>query len=253
MKKIFLILNFAPARHWKMTFALAGGFLILNCRAQECNIGNEDTTGYDNLSVPFWSNYLLGCRFYLSTTGTLQSMNLISLTAGAQVQMAVYDDNSGAPGNLISSSNVGGVAQGITTLPVTPLLLNPGYYWVMGIYSGNEYGICNNSTAGNLIYYTSLTFGNPLPLNATGFINYIGADIAYFLEINCLTTGEKLMGKENIKVYPNPASGEIYITAPGKEKQFSITDMYGRLIQQGTTQDNEPVSTEFLSKRNLRN
>lgn len=235
MRKIFLIFSTA--------------FLIFSCnlRAQDCNIGNEDTAGYDNLSIPFWANYLLGSSFNLSAAGTLQSMNLISFTAGAQVQMAVYDDNSGAPGNLIAASSVGVVAQGVNTLPVTPLLLNPGDYWIMAIYSADEYGICNNSTGNNSIYYTSLVFGNPFPSTAAGFTNYIGADIAYFLEIACLSTGEKAMdGKENIQVYPNPSNGYFYIYAPTGGKEFTITDTFGRLVREGTVQNNQPVSTKSL-------
>jgi len=223
--------------------------MFFSARAQDCNIGNEDTAGYDNAAGPFWANYLLDIRFTLTAPGTLQSINLIATAPGAQVQMAVYEDALGAPGNLVSASSVGVVVPGITSLPVSPVLLNPGSYWVMAIYGSDEYNVCNHSLGANTIYYTSLAFGNPIPLTGAGFTSYTGGDFAYFLEIACLSTGENNISVSNhITVYPNPASGYIYVSIPGNDRKYSITDMYGRLVEQGTIQNNnEPIAIQKLS------
>ena len=48
--------------------------------------------------------------------------------------MAVYDDNAGVPNNLLASSGLCTVGTGVTSLPVTPILLPAGDYWIMAVY-----------------------------------------------------------------------------------------------------------------------
>jgi hypothetical protein len=163
-------------------------FLSLNTFSQNCNIGNESITN-DFTNGNFGANYLLGVKHTLSQVGTLNSINLIGNNTGVGVQMAVYDDNNGVPNNLIAYSSQSFVGNGLTSLPVTPVLLSPGDYWIMAIYQidGNNSNV-NLTAVGNVVYYTPLVYGSAIPTNASGFISYTEQDFLYFLGIDCGNT-----------------------------------------------------------------
>src|SRR5689334_16943821 len=71
MKKIFLILNSAPARHCKMALALAGGFLILNSsfaqpaiQWQKCLGGTGDDIAFSIEQTADGGYIVAGCAYY---------------------------------------------------------------------------------------------------------------------------------------------------------------------------------------------
>ncbi|MDO5977133.1 hypothetical protein, partial [Flavivirga jejuensis] len=97
-------------------------FLILilfftNIYSQDCNIGNEALTA-DYSAGNQTADFLLGAKYTLAEAGTLNSINLIGNDTGGNVKMAVYDDNGGAPDNLIASTGVVTVGSGVVSLPV---------------------------------------------------------------------------------------------------------------------------------------
>jgi hypothetical protein len=206
--------------------------------AQNCNIGNQDSTFF-NSSPPsgvivFAENYLLGGKFNLNTNGILVSLNLLGKNTGASVQMAVYDDISGAPGNLLVSSNPSIVGSGIISLPVTPTQLIPGDYWIMAIYDTNGFHTFYTDTAAsNNIYYTALNFGDAIPPNGSSFLSYNnGQNFTYFMEINCGTLGiSNIENLHNINFYPNPSSGIFTFTHSNTNStEIEITNIVGELI-----------------------
>lgn len=153
-----------------------------------CNIGNE--TGPNWASTSFSPNYLLGVSFTLLEPGVLNSINLVGNGTGANVQMAVYNDNAGVPNSLIISSGVTTVAGGIVTLPVTATPLVPGDYWIMAVYEtmGSHSNYDPDANNDKDVYYDSLPFGDTIPANASGFTTYVGGDLLYFLDITCETS-----------------------------------------------------------------
>ena len=153
-----------------------------------CNIGNE--TGPNWATTSFSPNYLLGVSFTLSEPGVLNSINLVGNGTGANVQMAVYNDNAGVPNDLIVSSGVTTVGGGIVSLPVTATPLVPGNYWIMAIYEtmGDHSNYDPDANNNKDIYYDFLIFGDPIPANASGFTTYFGGDLLYFLDITCETS-----------------------------------------------------------------
>ncbi len=148
--------------------------------SQNCNIGNEDTLGFSN-GLGFQAEVLLGVKFKLNSKGSLNSMNLIGNNTGAQVRMALYDDSSGVPNNLISSTAPGLVGTGIISLPVTSVQLDTGDYWVMAVYSAvGAHSYVDRGPNGNPVYYSSLIFSDPMPQNASSFAAYSGDRFTYF-------------------------------------------------------------------------
>jgi len=229
------------------------GILITSiAHSQNCNIGNEDTLNFNTTSGEFTENYLLGVQFTLTTQGVLNSINLIGKNTGAQVQMAVYDDNNGVPNNLIASTGTTIVGNGIISLPVNPTQLFPGDYWVMAIYDSTAIHTYEDSIAiGNVLYYNSLNFGDPIPSNASNFLSYSGDDFTYFLGISCETLGvDDLELKNQISIYPNPSSDFLHISNINEENYvLEIIDFSGKKIKTiEVTSGEVEISISDLSK-----
>jgi hypothetical protein len=82
-------------------------------------------TGFDDSGV-MDSN-----KISLKEAGTVTSLSInVSATGGGQIRMALYDDNSGAPGNLITESAPQPSAIGWNTVDITDTSLAAGNYWI---------------------------------------------------------------------------------------------------------------------------
>jgi hypothetical protein len=222
----------------------------LNSYSQNCNIGNDTITNDFMTAGSFGANNLLGVKYTLSQVGTLQSINLVGNGTGEGVQMAVYDDNAGVPNNLVASSSLDTVQNGITSLPVTPTLLPAGDYWIMAVYEiGGNSSNKNQNATGNSVYYQSLTYGDPIPTNASGFLRYTGRDFLYFLEIDCGNTLsiEDFDLNSNILLFPNPSTDYIQINGLTSSENYKIYNALGKEIQKGFVVENEKINVENLS------
>lgn len=207
--------------------------------AQDCSIGNQDTTYFTAQIGDFTKNYLLGVRFKLPSKGALESINLVGKNTGSQVQMAVYDDKDGVPNNLIAVSGSAIVGDGIVSLPVTETQLYSGDYWVMAIYDSTAMHTYKDSSywGSNDIYYTSLAFGDPVPSNASNFLSYKGFDFTYFLEIRCGTVGldPVELSESQISIYPNPAGCTLNLQRNKLSDhiaKYRILDYAGRIVKE---------------------
>ena len=204
--------------------------------AQNCNIGNEDSTTFNYTGGPILKNFLLGVRFNLSTNGVVTSLDLLGKNTGSQVQMAVYEDNAGVPGNLIVSSNTATVGTGIISLPVTPTQLIAGNYWIMAVYDSDGEHTYRNTSSSTLVYYDSLAFGNAIPSNGSNFLSYSGRDFTYYMEITCGQLGISVNNEINqIAIYPNPANDFFTIKANSTliGSNYYIIDILGKQILTG--------------------
>lgn len=233
----------------KQIYILTITLFSLNSFSQNCNIGNETNT-IDFTSETFAADFLVGVKFNLSEEGTLNSINLIGNNTGTGVQMAVYDDNSGIPNNLIASSSLGTVGNGVMTLPVTPALLPAGDYWIMAIYEtqGNHSNV-NTNASGNAVYYQSVSYGSAIPTNASGFKSYTGDDFLYFLDIDCGNTLsiENFNLTEKISIFPNPTSDYITISNLEFRKSYMIVNQLGQEILNGIINNNEKIDIRNLT------
>ena len=229
-------------------FYLLAFFFSLNSYSQICNIGNQTTTP-SFISGSFGANFLLGVKYNLSQDGTLRSINLLGNNTGEGVQMAVYNDVAGIPNNLIASSNLGTVGSGVTSLPVAPILLPAGDYWIMAVYQVGGNSSNYNPTAANTVYYKSLTYGSPIPINASGFNTYTGQDFLYFLGIDCgntLSTDSFDLVK-NITLYPNPTSDFISISNLEFRENYVIVNQLAQIVLKGNTDNGEKIDVKSLT------
>jgi subtilase family serine protease len=101
------------------------------------------------------NNFIDGSRFEMGTTkGTLKSISVyirsVQNSPNNQYQVAIYSDNNGLPGSLISKSASGTLtANSWNTLPVSAALNANTYYWLM--YNTNS----TNGTLNELSFTTT--------------------------------------------------------------------------------------------------
>jgi hypothetical protein len=172
------------------------GVVTVKCNGvkKDCNItiylndieiiaGNDDIEGYFSQSVPI--SVMIGTRYSLTTPGTLMSLNLIGRNTGAGVQMGIYEDNSGIPGDLITTTSIGQVNNwGVISLPTDPLELEAGNYWIFANFSATGLHIWAATAPGKVMYFKNLTFGNPFPSNGSSFTIDHNYDFAFYMVVD---------------------------------------------------------------------
>ncbi len=227
-------------------------FIACTAFSQDCNIGNSDGTDPDFGTGNILPDFLLGVNFTLSQVGVLHSLNIIGNGTGANFQMAMYDDNAGVPNNLITSTAISTVGTGIVSLPVTPVQLAAGDYWIMAVYdntgSSNNHSNVNLSASTSVVYYNDLPFGNPIPSNASGFQTYTGQDFLYFAVISCGPLSVNDFEENNFSISPNPASDYILIANLKENTMFEIYDLTGKkLIVKELSASNNQIDISSLA------
>lgn len=234
----------------KQIFILIILLFNINSYSQNCNIGHETKTSDFTTGGIFTPNILFGSSYTLSQEGTLNSINLIGNDTGVNVQMAVYDDNSGVPNNLIAVSNIGTVGDGVLSLPVTPILLPAGNYWIMAIYeeSGRHTFTYGDLPGSNGLYYKELSFGSTLPTNASDFTSCCNDESLYFLQIDCGNTlsTEQFNLADKVSIYPNPASNFIQISSLTNSTEYQIYNTSGVKVVKGTILENDKIDIQNL-------
>jgi hypothetical protein len=213
--------------------------------SQDCNIGNEDPTGFWD-HQGFSPDYLFASGYTLVQEGTLNSINIIGNNSGANFQMAVYDDNGGTPNNLIVESGIGVVGEGVISLPVTPTLLAPGLYWIAFIFNTEDDHLTGNTAVGHDVFYASLPFGNPLPANWTSGLFFSGSDFLVFLEISCTLGIEDNIAMNNLVIVPNPSSDFIEIVGLKESEIYTIYTILGAKVAEGYIQPDERININNL-------
>lgn len=217
--------------------------LAVTASAQDCNIGNYLNLDFENGGDPIAGNVLLGVKFSLGQEGILKSVNLLGRNTGAFVQMAVYTDSSGVPNDLFISTPIAIVRAGIVSIPVTPVPIPEGDYWVMAIYNSSDGHVYNTDQADeNIIYFTPMTFGDAIPVDASDFVSQTGTDLAYFLEIECAPSSIESYNPANkITLYPNPASDFLFIDGLTGPVTLRIFSSHGQTIYEYKVSQDYPL------------
>ena len=139
--------------------------------------GNYTDFGF---SSNFSPDYLLGQPTITLTSGfVMTDFGLITTAAGSQVQMALYSDDLGSPGELVANTGATSIASAARyEISVDPVYLAPGTYWIMAIYDVDTQ-VAKENVGTVTTDYINHTFGNALPSTfptsstyETGGINY---------------------------------------------------------------------------------
>lgn len=214
-------------------------FHSLNSYSQDCNIGNNDTVGFNYSNGNITMNNLLGNKFTLSNPGIVHSLNLIGKEPGALVKMAVYSDSIGYPDSLLIESGSATVSNGVVSIPIPPTFLLSGDYWLMAIYNSDAQHTYRKSNPATQVFYLPMNFNDTIPNDASDFLNYYGRDFTYYMTISCSFT--EIESHENIletKIYPNPFNQTFIMESENLiPTKYEITDLTGKIIYTGILKD----------------
>ncbi|WP_161792614.1 T9SS type A sorting domain-containing protein [Psychroserpens damuponensis] len=227
-------------------------FVDLTCSSSTpsaCNIGNSEVTPEFTGGNNFVANVLLSSKkVTLTESGTLNSINMIGNGTGAQVQMALYDDENGVPNNLIATSSVGAVIGGHIALPVTPITLPASDYWIMAVYdTDGDHVLKNENARDSRLYYQSVTFGDTMPVNASGFFDFGGADYLYYLDISCSTlSNDDFNINDTLSLFPNPSSTNIFIRGLKQREAYVMYNTLGEKVLEGYIEKHESINVASI-------
>ena len=148
----------------------------------QCTFGNFPPTYTFN---PGWTNGIwLAQKYTLASTATLTGLGLNAVAnSGAPYRMAIYTDASNAPGNFITATGQGTMAQGQNVLSVATVTILPaGDYWISAIFNMSSVPVgSSNSTVAAVWVQGSLS--TP-PANMASWPNSSYYKLDYWAAIN---------------------------------------------------------------------
>lgn len=115
---------------------------------------------------PMASGYFGGLRVQVESATTLRGFGLIATAGGPRVRMALYRDNNGTPSSLVSSTPPTTLVKDRNHIPVSPVALSAGDYWLVANYESSATLRQNNT--GGPYRYIMLNFAMSLPTNFSG-------------------------------------------------------------------------------------
>lgn len=125
-------------------------------------IGADDITANGSTGA----NYFILTRFQAAAGGYMTEFRVKSSTSG-NVKYALYADNSGEPGSLITAMDTGQAVTGgqWNTLSFTPTLISSGTYYWLAVNIDTADAVALYSSGGTMRYkaaaYSGFTFPNP--------------------------------------------------------------------------------------------
>ncbi len=142
----------------------------------DIHIGNDVEFADASMHFP---DYLLGPALVVPSDMTLTALALIGKAATGNVRMALYTDSSGAPDALVTSTGSTPVPVGLLEIPVKPIALTAGTYWLMAVYDTKaSIGLMTTVTK-DVSLYQSMSFSSAMPdpfgaasLNLNQVFNY---------------------------------------------------------------------------------
>jgi hypothetical protein len=179
--------------------------------------------GIGSKSSAFTGNRIHACKFTLSVAGTVSSVGMhIASAATGNIRTAIYshDATNNKPDTLLTQSGSAACQNGWNDLPVTPIFLSAGTYWLC---SNKSVSTPNNSyddlTDGD--YYKDWTFD--------GFPSSFGTGTRAAYELSYRATYVRIMGyikatKAVLGTSGNVSGLKFYAHTSGYEVRVAIYD-----------------------------
>lgn len=229
--------------------------ILLSDPENNCNAGNEfimaDATNI--VSGSSSTTYLHFRPVSFSNEGSLTGLGYTGLNTAGQLRLALYDDLNNSPNNLLAQTTITDFNFGKTTIPIAvETNINPGNYWI-------AYSV--EAPTGTLLwrvdsfeplydsYYVTLnSFESDLPNqieNATLLLN----DTQYplFAEISCGLLSIDEYNYQNLKIYPNPTTQNLYFVGLTEEVDYTIYSLIGKRILNGKIMNNAYINVSNLN------
>jgi hypothetical protein len=150
-----------------------------------CGIENRfgDTDDYNETSI-IQPNHLLGQLINVPRASTLTHWGIITRKGGGQVRFALYTDDGGSPGTLVTGSLVQPLELGVQEIVTgAPKAIAPGNYWLMANFdSVTEVAGDEDSGDQDIIKYKETSYlGNPGTFGEA--LQYTGQRLNYWIKV----------------------------------------------------------------------
>lgn len=171
-----------------LALTLTSILLCLNSSAQ-CNFGNDDPLGAASGHV---RDYLLGTAIQLNYSANISHLGMICMDDNDNFKVAVYDDNNGAPGNLLTSGS-GTTEIGEVIVDVPDIVVEPGTYYFMAVFESSTSISCG-TVADQTMWYIPHSYDASLPSQLENLSSYTERKFSYFLicepnvSLSCVNT-----------------------------------------------------------------
>lgn len=177
-------------------------------------LGNSVDLGGNSGNSP---NFLLGSPLVVTTSTTLTHLAVIARAAGDNFKMALYSDVDGEPDSLLASTASQATVIGVQELPVTPVSLPAGVYWIMGNFETSGSIGFSNTVPTTVVKYISLPFANAIPAvfpdHAT-HSTYTGQEFNYYILVTDAQASDGPLGGP-ARIGPAAVNGAVQTSPPG--------------------------------------
>ena len=128
--------------------------------------------------------YLLGGPVMVGGSSMLTHLCVFAKAAGPSVVLGLYSSNAmGEPNGLVASTPATALAVGAMEIPITPVALPSGQYWMFGIYDGAASIGIDESDATAQVRYQEMSFTPALPQPFGAASSYTGQRFNYYVRV----------------------------------------------------------------------
>ena len=169
--------------------------------------------------------------------------------------MQIWDDLGGEPGNLIYTTDDINIP--ITFVPEYNLGVDGFYEYILPqkvAVSGTYYVGWKQSNANRLNIGFDRNINNQDKIfydlgsgwNNTGFEGSLMMRPVFVSDMDEVFAGVVAIEQAEFKMYPNPAQTQLYIDLSDQNAYFSVYDLNGRLVQNGTIRYNHVIDVSYM-------
>jgi hypothetical protein len=128
-------------------------------------------------------DFLVGTPLMVTQPSVLTHLCVITKAAGPNMMLALYTDSNGLPDQLVASIPSTPMTLGRMEIPVAPMQIPAGTYWMMGVYDAEASIGLDESDPNALDAYASQDFSSPLPDPFGPAGSYTGQKFNYYVRV----------------------------------------------------------------------
>lgn len=155
--------------------------VTLTCQDNIDRYGEPDDFHTSSINA---KDFLLGQKIEIERAATVTHFGFIARTDGTQVRFALYEDDNGEPGAIVTSTPSTAVLLGRQEIASTEVTVSAGTYWLMGNFSDATTIAANeDALPGNIIKYRALPFAQGLPPTFGAPLTYDETRLNYWVKV----------------------------------------------------------------------
>lgn len=210
-------------------YAIIPAILLSVSGYSQCNAGYETPTFSSSLNAP--ANTIFTLTANAASAGTLTGISFYDAgMSTANIKCCVYDDNGGAPGNLIAStaSYQLTMVAGPVTLTVTPVFVPAGNYHIGAVIDAPGNVIPYDAATTLTLYAFPSSFSNPFPATGSSFVTTNGNAVNIWMNITCSAAGIQENDANSFSVigFPSPAHDLLTLKYAAPVQQNITTELF---------------------------